>query len=378
MLKKLFFVFLLTLIVISGSCGPTPVIETVDSFMIAYVEKNTHRLRIRYAGENPTAEWIEGVAIDGGIYSFDQYVGTGLGSHHQGTIAVLGTFTGNVIEVRLGIGPSFSREPEDILAYPAQSSPAITHIDGSEYMIAYQAFDPLWDFINGRLKIVLWDTSHSSVISDDISQMSPIAGNQNPNDNHLVGRPAIAYLQDKQLLLVVWNRVEPTSDDPFATTPKTLYYALGTYPSTDNSENAIVNWTRYGIIDVLEWGESIVASPSLATDGESFYLGIPFGVSEPDVSTSFWMAVYKSTDGLHWTRVGLMQCPNPTYYADIALQPNGDMLVGCMGYSRQDFYLFQDGVWIDLDETKILGGLPDTIGDNQHDFAIETFKLQVN
>ena len=379
MFKKLFLVFLLIIIVIIASCGPLPAIETVDSYMIAYVEI-AGNIRIRYAGEDPTADWIDGGALEGGaipLTAQPENLGTGLGSYPQGAIAVLGTLAGNKIDLRLGIGPFFSKDPDDTLSTTALSTPSIAHIDGTEYMIAYQYFDPFGNLLNGRLAVIPWDASHSSVISEDAGQMPSLIGNLFPYADYLVGRPAITYLKEKELLLVVWNREGATIENPLSV-QSTTQYALGTYPSTDNSENAIVNWTRYGIIDVLEWGESIVASPSLATDGENFYLGIPYGVSEADVGTSFWVAVYKSMDGLHWTRIVEHQCPNPMYYADIAVQSNGDMLVGCFGYNKQDFYLFRDGAWTDLDAIKVLGGIPKTTGDNKHDFAIETFKLQVN
>ena len=378
MFKKLLLGFLLILIVIGAGCGPTPVIETVDSFMIAYIEDVTGRLRIRYAGEDPTAEWLEGGAIEGGNFPSIQYLGTGLGSHSQGTMAVLGTLTGNEIDLRLGIGPFFSKDPDDTISSTALSAPSITHINGSEYMIAYQYFDPLGNLLSSRLAVIPWDSSPGSVISEEAGQMSPLGGNQFPYDDHLVGRPAITYLKGKQLLLVVWNREGAAIENP-GTIQSTTQYALGTYPYTVD-QNTIVNWTRYGKLNFLEPNGRYAGSPSLATDEENFYLVMPVATKSPyDGEYSYTIVVFRSPDGLNWTLVSSLHYSNYFAYSGIAVQSNGDMLVGKITYSgEKEFQLFQDGSWIELDPDKVLGGIPKLTGDGKQEFSIETFKLQTN
>lgn len=375
MFKKLLKFILISLIAVTAGCGPQSTIETVDSYMVAFIEYGIGRIRIRYAGEDPTAQWVEGGAIEGGSLPLTQYRGTGLGTHQSGTMAVLGTWTGSKIDLRLGIGPFFSMDPEDTLTNAVHSSPDITHIDGGEYMIAYQILDPPWDLTNGRLAVIPWDSSPGRVISEEAGQMSPLGVGQYPYDDHLIGRPAIAYLNGKQLLLVIWNRTGTTVENPLGTPQDTIQYALGTYPY-DDDQNTIVNWTRYGKLNLLEEGEYVVGSPSLTIDGENYYLGILY--LRAGELNSWNVAVYESPDGLNWTQITSQRCPPASYYADIAVQSNGDMLIGCFAYGRQNFYLKRDGEWIELDAEKVLGGDPLAIGDNTHDFAIGTFKLQID
>ncbi|MDK2980222.1 MAG: hypothetical protein PWQ55_569 [Chloroflexota bacterium] len=379
MFKKLFRVFLLVLVGIGVGCESMPVIETVDSYMITYIEDVTGRLRVRYAGEDATAEWLEGGTIEGENFPSVQYLGTGLGSHSQGTMAVLGTLTGNKIDLRLGIGPFFSRDPDDTISTTALSAPSITHIDGAEYMIAYQYFDPLGNLLNGRLGIVSWDSSPGIVISETAGNMPPLSGGSPyPYSDYLDGQPAIAYMKEKELLLVMWNREGITLENP-GTIQYTTQYALGTYPYT-SGQNTIVNWTRYGKLGVLEPNGRYAGSPSLATDGENFYFAMPIATKSPyDGEYTYTMAVFKSPDGLHWTLVRSFPYLYSFAYSGIAVQPNGDMLVGKITYAgEKEFRLLKDGSWIDLDPDKVLGGNPELVGGGKHVFSIETFKLQIN
>jgi len=372
MIKKQSIIILIFLMLIMTACTNGP--KAVDSYMIAFVEEGTGIVRIRYAGEDPNGQWADGQSGDGGRIPGDNHLAAGLGSHHAGGTAVLGTLVGNTIELRVGIGALFSDDPDDTIPN-ARSSPSFAHIDGSEYMIAYQNFDPNANVQIGWLEVRPWDPSPGSDVWDGAGQMFVIGENQFPNNDYLVARPAIAYLKEEQLLLVVWYRSGATVANPNAPPPRTVQYALGTYPYTDGL-NTIVNWTEYGEFPILPDGYlPFYGTPSLATDGESFYLGIARqefrtggdGLYNPE------LFIYKSSDGRSWTEIAVRSCPVPYVYTNIAVQPDGEMLVGMISSGDQWFYLVRNGNWTELDAQRVLGrrGVP-------YEFEIVTRTFLVN
>ena len=308
-----------------------PSLEWVDGYWLAFRQKGTSYIELRYFVEG---QWKE--ATDVRASGATESWGVGLASELGGLRSVLGynqkgdkLFIHDGLALLFGVTPG--HEMDGVI-----SAPAIIHTGDSEFLIAYQAQD---------------DTVHLRPYNPGPGFGNQIALSVEGND-HVLNRPTIAYHNGR--LVVVWARwIGCSSNSRFR-------YVAADYQPGDNTITIVATGEMSGIPELQ-------ADPALTHDGAGlFYLAV-LRRSGCTGLTSDQLSIYSSPDGMTWT-VFHGGVPKKRWYTgltnvDIAAQPSGEILLAVTttenGYRVGRVFRFLSGSgWTELGASTAFKGEP--------------------
>lgn len=288
---------LLSAALLSGCPGPAG--EWVDGYQLTFLRQGTSVMVLRYF---EGGQWQEttGVSSESGSGLFK---GVAMASELGGLRSVLGFTKGDQLFLHEGLGLEFGEFPQtpDHEMGGVTSAPAIVHIRGSEFLIAFSAPD---------------ETVHLHPFNFGQGLGGQIALTVDGND-HVLGHPTLAYHNGR--LVVVWTQW---------TSPPRFRYAAADYQPGDTSINVVAN----GEVPTGGPEEVPEVDPTLVHDGSgTFYLAVLYKSSLTGL-THDSLSVYSSPDGMAWAvfNGGVPDdhiFPTGRNSIAIAAQPSGEILL---------------------------------------------------
>ena len=313
----------------NGNNGPTE-----EPFTLAYVDTNW-QLRIRWSEDG--TNWS---AAEGGNPSIDR--APGIAADATGVL-YLAIFQDAVSDARMmmGLGPAVwdnsSRKVGDGHRGDIDSGTSIAHVEGEDYLVTF--------IHNNKAQVFEFDASSGA--RDFGADVTPVSGVTN---NNLDDRPAIVNRNGR--LIVSWLM-----------TTKQVHMVTGNIVSGAPVWDAGYNFNT---------SEPGFLAPEgaldLAHDGESFYLAI---VRErvPDsgqILKRFFLFIYTSTDGMHWTRLASREVKKPTAMSIAARAPD-DIIAILSAPAYNKAFRYNGSNWTILNESAVFGANLNNAG---HDLTL--------
>ena len=318
-------------------CNDAPVFEPKESYMLAFAEQGSSRIRVRWS-------W-DGLAWNDGNFP-DQFTNVGVGAvsdRHGVMRMVLWTDADNEIRALWGFGPTVwdsspdPASPRQIaLSAPSASWPP----DRKTRLVAFRTEGDV-------VALRVFDVEARKFL--DFS-LAPV-GTDAKNDN-VKKRPAIVALGNKVLL--AWER------------QTSLQMAVGTISGN------IIDWTnKYTFEMPVNIGDTdysgILGAPTLTHDHNKYYLGFRRGTIGGQLARED-LFVYSSADGISWTL--LPEIGIPLYaLVNIAARSDGTLIAAVVGGDPANpeprVYRFSGGSWTEQNAESIFGYTP-----KQQQFAL--------
>lgn len=330
---------LITIIGTRNGNGPPP--AHARPFVLAYVDIDSPswRLRLRYSEDGvtwvtpsagtPTADRAPGLADNNGMY--------------------LAVFQDGVSRTRymVGLGAAAWDSQPSLVGNghvgELDSGTSIAHMTGNDWLVGYVS--------QTAAKIRKFSTSTRDFVDNPVTPVLSVV------NNNLIDKPAITIRYPT--VVVSWlmqDQLQVVTGDVQSGTP---VWQPGYLFSANVTEQG--------------FGPPIGAH-DLVHDGEKFYMGvirhqIPPDVYDPGAVSQYFMFIYTSDDGLHWSKLTQRQTMNP-HAMSIAARGTNDIIAilthGTM-YAPTNAYRFNGSSWSALDEQVIFG---DHINNAGHDFTL--------
>ncbi len=303
-------------------------------FTLAFVDQNW-KLRIRWSDDG-----LNWTAATGGNPSIDR--APGIAANDAGVL-YLALFQDSVSDAKymMGVGPgTWDSTPSTVgngHRGKLDSGTSIVHVSEQNWLVAFQ---------NGNQARV-FEFNSSPTVRDFGNDVTPVTGVTN---NNLADRPAI--VNRNGFLLASW-----LMDN------KQLQMVTG------NIVSGAPVWNSGYIFDTPEAGFLAPEhAHDLATDGQKLYLAI---VRErvPEagqILKRFFMFIYTSTDGLHWTKLTSREVKISTALS-IACRATNDIVAILTASAYNKAMRFDGSSWTFLNENAVFGSPLNNAG---HDLTL--------
>lgn len=334
MLRRCYCLILIALLGTLVLCGCDNDVTVKKPFTLAYVDRNW-RLRIRWSDDGTTWSSASGATPDA-----DR--APGIAANAEGVL-YLAVFVDGFSRARMmmGLGPaiwdSSSVQVGDGHTGDIDSATSIVHVDGQKWLVAFQD--------GNQARVYEFDTT--STVRDLGADVTPVSGVMNAN---LDDRPAMVNMGGR--LIVSWLM-------------KTKQVQI----VTGNIVDGAPEWDAGYIFSTPEPGFlAPEGGHDLAQDGETFYLAvIRERVPEADqILKRFFLFIYTSTDGLHWSRLASREV-KISHAVSIAARAPDDIIAITSSSAYNKVHRFNGSSWSFLDESTVFGG---NLNNGGHDLTL--------
>lgn len=299
----------------ANNCKKTHKKIDTRSYMLAFTEKGTSRIRVRWSSNGNT--WKSSK-----FRNEKTNLGVGIGADSEGILRIIPwVTTSNNVKFAWGLGGVFDQETYSVTTQTATSAPSAVYGKKYNWFVAFRT--------SGNTIALRTYNSHERKFLD--RNDAPI---ENALNDNVGGRPALCRL--KTNLIMAWERlghirlaVANISSDGGLTWTSKHFLSIPDH----------VGNTYYSLVD---------GDPSLTHDNSNFYIGFTRRTKRPPHYEGEFLVrndltIYKSSDGISWSYFTKMQRIPNRPIVNIAARSDGSILAAVVGDNKYAMYRYETG-----------------------------------